>query len=103
SCHEQAHYSRRSLTAGALGYVSKSRSAQELLFALKEVGAGRPVPPLLASAEVPASEADSAQPRDLIGTLSRRELEVFVQTGRGLSAREIASNLCRSVKTIETY
>ncbi len=43
------------------------------------------------------------QDASLIDALTNRELEVFELIGRGLGTRDIAKELHRSVKTIETH
>ena len=44
--------------------------------------------------------ATATDPRDRLGD---RELEVFELLGKGIGTRKIATQLGRSVKTIETY
>jgi DNA-binding NarL/FixJ family response regulator len=40
---------------------------------------------------------------DAIETLSDRELQVFRLIGKGRSTRQVAAELCLSVKTVETH
>lgn len=96
-------YAERCLRAGADGFVSKSTLSDTLLAAVQAVLAGQIwVSPerrdaLLRRATGRAAIAP-AQPE-----LSGRELEVLRLVAAGRSTREIADQLNRSVKTIETH
>jgi len=105
SMHDESFYARRSLRAGALGYVSKENAAGEIIDAIHRVLEGR----LYLSQEMSEhlissmlSSEDDADYRS-VDSLSDRELEVFRWIGRGLTTREIAGRLNLSVKTVETY
>jgi DNA-binding CsgD family transcriptional regulator len=56
----------------------------------------------LYKSELPVMDSRFIQLGDL-EKISRRELEVLVLIGQGMSSREIASLLCRSTKTIENH
>jgi len=49
------------------------------------------------------ASAASAPLHDPVASLSNREIEVFESLGRGATIREIAEQLGRSVKTVETH
>ena len=81
---------RRSLEAGARGYVSKGTSAADLVAAVRAVHRGEAVSPVVAEV------LESVQ-------LSNRETEVLARICRGLSNLEIADELFVSVNSIKTY
>ena len=85
----------QALRAGALGYVTKSSPPGELVRAVREVHAGRRV--LSADLET-VSEADTGETGP--HGLSPREFEVLRALVGGRSVREIADQLCLSVKTV---
>lgn len=97
-------YAERCLRAGADGFVVKSSLSSTLLDAVQTVLAGQIwVSPerrdaLLRRATGRAGEASAERPE-----LSARELEVLRLVAAGRSTREIADQLNRSVKTIETH
>jgi two-component system, NarL family, response regulator LiaR len=84
---------RRSLAAGARGFVSKSASAHDLSAAVAAVSRGEVV--------TPAGGRIGAQPG--MADLSARETEVLELICRGLSNLEIADQLFVSVNSVKTY
>ena len=85
---------RRSLAAGALGFLSKAASSAHLAAAVEAVQRGETVTPTPARlAGAPTGTAD----------LSTREAEVLELICRGLSNLEIAEQLFVSVNSIKTY
>ena len=97
-------YAERCLRAGADGFVAKSAVSGMLFDAVQAVLAGQIwVSPerrdaLLRRATGRAAAGDADRPE-----LSTRELEVLRLVAAGRSTREIAVQLNRSVKTIETH
>jgi DNA-binding NarL/FixJ family response regulator len=103
--HEDRMYIRRMIEAGATGYVFKRAMADELLHALRLIGAGA----LYVDPEA-ASHLDTllARPVQRFGKkgapeLSPRETEVLRLIAQGFSNKEIASQLGITVKTVETH
>ena len=105
SMHDEGLFAVRAIQAGAMGYLEKSAHPRETIDAIRKVLQGhlavsqRVTDSLVANMAAPG--ADSCRSR--VETLSNRELEVFEFLGRGLSIREIAERLNRSVKTIESH
>lgn len=96
-------YAERCLRAGADGFVAKASLSTTLLDAMQAVLAGQ----IWVSAERRDALLRRATGRatavDDRPELSARELEVLRLVAAGRSTREIADQLNRSVKTIETH
>ncbi|HXD18532.1 MAG TPA: response regulator transcription factor [Vicinamibacterales bacterium] len=100
--HPERQYARRSLKAGASGYVTKDSSPTELRQAIRQVVAGRRyVSPSLAETLVADLEAgEIRQPHE---SLSDREFEVMRLIASGKTVGEIAALLSLSDRTVSTY
>jgi two-component system response regulator NreC len=101
SMHDDPGYVRRAFAAGAIGYLLKEAAPQELVEAVREVGAGRRYvhPPLGArlAADAPGSRPAESRP------LSQRESEVMELLALGHTNQDIAERLSISVRTAETH
>ncbi|HEX7069772.1 MAG TPA: response regulator transcription factor [Rhodothermales bacterium] len=105
SWHDDPLHAAHALRAGARGYLTRSEDAETVITAIRRLLRGG----LFVS--------DSLHEKLLLGlacepdtlllsppeVLSKRELQVFEMTGRGLGTSEIARRLNVSVKTIESY
>jgi two-component system, NarL family, invasion response regulator UvrY len=102
SMHPERSFAVRLMRAGANGYVPKMIVPEELVRAVRAVGAGRRyITPIVA--ELLASEAASEEDGPLHNRLSERELQVFTRIARGVSPAVMANELGLSVKTVSTY
>jgi DNA-binding NarL/FixJ family response regulator len=104
SMHSMPAYARKMLQMGAMGYVTKNSSKDELIEAIIDVDSGKKyvceeVKNILAQQEL---VEDGAVPSDM-NALSRRELDVAQLIKEGLSSREIATRLDISLKTVEVH
>lgn len=91
------------LEAGALGYLTKNASAEELLKALKSVYAGqRYISPAIANRLV-FSKLNSQAKRGDFSELSDRETEVMMMVIHGFEVKKIAQKLHLSSKTVHSY
>jgi DNA-binding NarL/FixJ family response regulator len=102
SMHSEDQYAVRALRAGASGYLTKESAPEELLTAIRRIGAGGAyVSPETATRLVLDNAAPgAAKPHSL---LSDREFQVFRMIAQGRSVSEIAASLTLSVKTISTH
>lgn len=103
SMHSMPAYARRMLQMGAMGYVTKNSSKDELLSAIIEVNNGKryvcdEVKNILAQMEL---VDESALPD--MNVLSRREIDVVQLIKDGMSSKEIAMQLEISLKTVEVH
>lgn len=98
---DDAHFPRRLLDAGALGYLTKNCAADELVAAVRRVSEGhRYLAPDVAERMAFSTLDGDESPFDL---LSGRELEVAMMLVRGLGVGAIGEQLSISPKTISTY
>ncbi|MDZ4809778.1 MAG: response regulator transcription factor [Bacteroidota bacterium] len=103
SMHSMPAYARKMLQLGAMGYVTKNSSKDELFTAITEVSSGKKyvceeVKNILANQEL---IEEGGQPD--MNVLSRRELDVVQLIKEGLSSKEIAVRLDISLKTVEVH
>jgi DNA-binding NarL/FixJ family response regulator len=105
SMYSNEAYVVEALRAGATGYVLKESGAEELVKAIREVGAGRryfsaPISEHALGAYVKKAEESSLDPYD---TLTTREREILQLTAEGLSGTEISDRLFISPRTVESH
>jgi DNA-binding NarL/FixJ family response regulator len=103
SMHAMPAYARRMMQVGAMGYVTKNSSRQEMITAIVEVSQGKQyiceeVRNILAHQE---SKEEGEVPD--LNLLSDRELDVSHLIRKGLSSKEIALQLDISIKTVEVH
>lgn len=97
SMHGEALYVARALDAGALGYVSKSAPAAELIAAIQRVARGGHYVEHDIAAQLVANRFSSDGP---FNRLTTREADIMRQLGEGKTLASIASALGVTYKTI---
>ena len=103
SMHAIPVYAKKMFQAGAIGYVTKNSSREELITAILEVDAGKKyiceeVKTILAEQQMEETTGQSD-----INNLSKREFDVAKLIKEGMSSKEIALQLGISLKTVEVH
>ncbi len=102
--HPDVTYATRALEAGASGYVLKHAAPSELITAIKEVLNGRNyLTPMIAKDVLDSFISKSHRRRKTVIELTPRQREVLQLTSEGRSAKEIASILNLSTRTVEYH
>lgn len=96
-------YVREAFDAGASGYVAKQAAASDLVEAIHEVLDGHFYLSPLISASADGVPRPGELPAELFRSLTPRQREVLQLVAEGKSAKEIASVLNISVKTVEFH
>ena len=101
SAHEDAIYPKRSLKAGANGYLSKRGAAEELIKAIRQIHAGNMyIEPSIAQKVAMSQMGGETSPVDV---LSEREFDVFMALANGKTVNQIAETLHLSPRTVGTH
>jgi DNA-binding NarL/FixJ family response regulator len=102
--HRDVTFARRALEAGAAGFVLKHSAPAELVLALRAALEGKTyLTPQLAG-EVLASMRQTPQENaDPVASLTPRQREVLQLLAEGLVAKEIATRLGISARTVEFH
>jgi DNA-binding NarL/FixJ family response regulator len=102
--HPDVTYATRALEAGASGYVLKHAAPSELITAIQEVLNGRIyLTPMIAKDVLNTFMSESHRRRKTVIELTPRQREVLQLTSEGRSAKEIASILNISTRTVEFH
>lgn len=92
------------LEAGAIGYILKGISAEDLRRVLAQIAEGEAhITPALAARVLNLMRAPRRTKSDPIDTLTAREEQILRRVAKGLSNREIADELSLQEKTIKHY
>jgi two-component system, NarL family, invasion response regulator UvrY len=101
SMHSEALLVKAAFDAGAGGYVTKSNEPAVLIRAIRSVARGERA---MSDDVAHILAAESLAPsRSALDHLGEREVEILRQFAAGSTAKQIASNLNLSVKTVQNY
>ena len=102
--HPDATYAANAFEAGASGFVLKHSAPSELITAIHEAMKGRTyVTPLVAGDLIRTYQEGGLPEKDLFKKISPRQQEVLQLLAEGKSAKEIASILDLSTRTVEFH
>jgi DNA-binding NarL/FixJ family response regulator len=102
--HRDVSFARRALEAGASGFVLKHSASVELIAALRAALEGKTyLTPQLAGEVLEAMKQGPDRAADPIASITPRQREVLQLLAEGRSAKEIASSLSISVRTVEFH
>jgi DNA-binding NarL/FixJ family response regulator len=103
SLHTQPTYARKMIQKGAMGYVTKNSSRDEMFKAIMEIQSGKKyiceeIKNILSEQVISGEDQQSG-----LNSLSQREIEIIAFIKKGYSSKEIADALSISVKTVEVH
>jgi DNA-binding NarL/FixJ family response regulator len=102
--HRDVTFARRALEAGASGFVLKHSASVELIAALRAALEGKTyLTPQLAGGVLEALKQGPEKREDPVVSLTPRQREVLQLLSEGRSAKEIASSLSISARTVEFH
>lgn len=113
SMYDREEYVFQSIESGASGYLLKDSEKGELLKAIKEVANGgkyfsSPVANILAENYLNSLKKKKEQPKMQSSLhledfdLTKKEIQILELVARGMSNKEIAHKLDKSIRTVET-
>ena len=101
SAHEDAIHPKRSLKAGANGYLSKRGAPEELIKAIRQIHSGNMyIEPSIAQKVAVSQMGGETSP---VEVLSEREFDVFMALAGGKTVNQIAETLHLSPRTVGTH
>jgi len=107
SSYRDDEYVHQLTEAGAAGYLLKQTAAAELIVAVREVKSGNaffsPVISRRLAEQYRAAFQEGASGRKKNVELTSREAEVLQLLAEGKPNKQIASNLCISIKTVQKH
>jgi DNA-binding NarL/FixJ family response regulator len=102
--HREVAYARRALEAGASGYVLKHSASEELVMAIRAALDDQTfISPAIAGEVIESMRRDPDLSMDPVSSLTPRQREVLQLLAEGKSAKEAASVLGISARTVEFH
>jgi len=103
SMHTLPAYAKRMIQLGAMGYVTKNSSKEEMMAAIVEVNAGRKYICEEVKGILAQQELDEHTGEPDMNDLSKREIDIIKLIREGHSSKEISTQLDISLKTVEVH
>lgn len=103
SMHDETLYAERVLATGARGYINKQEAQESIIQAIRQVLSGKVYLSQHMTDRLLSGMVDANREKRALDRLSNRELQVFELIGQGVATSQMAEQLNRSVKTIETH
>lgn len=102
SLHTQVSYVKKMMQSGAVGYITKNSTQQEMKEALLAVSEGKKYI-CKEVKDILAGNILNEENKGNVNTLSVREMEIIDMVRKGFSSKEIAAEKSISVKTVEVH
>src|SRR5690625_6282190 len=96
-------YALEALKNGANGYMLKNADAQELIRAIRSCLEGGLSIEDQVAAKVLPTLLENERHQDVDPTLTKREIDIIVGVGQGLSNKEISEDLFLSIGTVKNH
>lgn len=96
-------YVLRALRAGAVGFLLKSTAPEDLVDLVRVAAAGHTVLSAAPAQRLVSNTAHAERARELVASLTEREVEVLESLGAGLSNQQIARRLHLSEATVKGH
>lgn len=103
SVHAEEPMPSKMLEAGADGYMSKNRAADEVLAAVQKVSQGERYLTADIAQQLALGRFGGGSQASPFDQLSEREMQVMLLVTRGRSIQDISDQLALSPKTVSTY
>lgn len=103
SCYTFPDIARKMIQAGALGYVTKNSSKDEMVHAITEIMKGYRYLCKEIKSLVKESKDGAEDPKTLLSSLSVRQIEIISAIRSGHTSKEIAEQLKLAPKTVEIH
>ena len=103
SMHSQPAYAKKMLQAGAMGYVTKNSSREEMMKAILEVHSGKKYICEEIKNIISEQLMDESTDTPNVNALTEREIQIINYIREGLSSKEMAAVLNISLKTVEVH
>ena len=96
-------YAKRLLQSGAMGYVTKNSSKEEMIDAIMEVSDGHTYVCSEIKNILAEQQLEDKHGQREISNLTQREMDIVMLIKEGHSSREIAEKLNITYKTVEVH